>query len=257
MRFAAQFIIGPPSYSGFVHEGSTMSTMLALVVDHPQPGEVFRDLTGLVGADEAARIYRAAVMDICEVYADLNVRSRILFYRPKESRKQIELLANRQWRAIARTSNDRGALLIDLAERAFKGGHRRVLALWPSAAMLPAEFILNAFDMLLVDDLVIGPTIDGDVYAVGFSTDVPFAFQGFDWDERKHVFSHLIDRADRLNLVTGLLPHYYTIDVPQGLQTLSTHLKAEILSEGHARAHRLAAVMQKLMPGHEPGTTGS
>ena len=234
-----------------------MSTMLALVVEHPQPGRVFRDLIGVISADEAARLYRASVMDLCEIYADLNVRSRVLLYGPKGARKQVELLANRQWRAVARTNDDRGALLMDLAERAFKGGHRRVLALWPKAPTVPPEFILNAFDQLLVDDLVVGPTIDGDVYAVGFSTDVPYVFQGFDWDERAQVFGHLVDRAERLNLVLGLMPHFYAVDVPQGMQTLATHLRAEILSEGHARTPRLAEVMRKLVPGREPGAAGS
>ncbi len=233
-----------------------MSTLLALVVEPAEAGKVFKGLIGKISATEAARLYRSSIMDLCEIYAGINVRSRILLYGPKEARKQIELMGSRHWRAVAHNSDNRGAVMMDLAERAFKGGHRRVLAVWPKAPTVPPEFILNAFDQLLVDDLVIGPTTDGDVYAIGFSTDVPYVFQGFDWDEREHVFDHMIDRAERLNLVMGLMPHFYAIDEPRNLPVLASHLRAEILSEGHARTPRLAAVMHKLVPGREPGTAG-
>jgi len=234
-----------------------MSTLLALVVERPVAGQIFGDLTSRVSAEDAARLYRASVMDMCETFADLTVRSRVLLYGPKGGRKEVVLLASRQWRAVARKGPDRGETLIDLAERAFRGGHRRVLALWPTVPTLPAEFVVNAFDQLLVDDLVVGPTTAGDVYAVGFSVDAPHVFMGFDWQESATVFERLMDRVERLGLVLGLMPHWYAIDRPESLSILASHLRAQVVADGHAREHRLAEVVSKIVSSHEPGTPGN
>jgi glycosyltransferase A (GT-A) superfamily protein (DUF2064 family) len=232
-----------------------MSTLLALVVESPEPGKVFPGLIGEVTSEEAARIYRACVMDMCEIYAAMNVRSRLLLYGPHGARKQISLLGSKQWRLVERKGQDRGATLIDLAERGFRGGHRRLMALWPQAATLPPEFVLNGFDQLLVDDIVIGPTVGGDVYAVGFSVDLPQVFMGFDWDDQATVFERLVDRVERLGLVLGLMPHWYGLDQPGSLGTLAAHLRAQVVADGHASTPRLAEVVRKLPSGREPGAT--
>ncbi len=238
------------------HEGTAMSTLLALVVENPLPGKVFRGLTGEVTAEEAAKVYRAGVMDMCETFSHLNVRSRLLLYGPKGSRKEVGLLGSRRWRLIARKGMDRGETLIDLAERAFRGGHRRVVAVWPKVPTLPPEFVLNGFDQLLVDDLVIGPTVGGDVYAVGFSVEAPHVFMGFDWSERDGVFDRLVGRAERLSLVLGLMPHWFSVDCPGGLATLSSHLRAQVVADGHASAPRLAEVLRRIRAGREPEAAG-
>lgn len=238
------------------HEGITMSTLLALVVQDPAPGKVFRDLIGELTAEEAARVYRASVMDMCETYSKLNVRSRVMLYGPKGSRKAVSLMGSRQWRLIARKGMDRGETLIDLAERGFRGGHRRVLAVWPEAATLPAQFIVDAFDQLLIDDIVIGPTVSGDIYAIGFSVEVPYVFMGFDWSVRDSVFERLIDRVERLGLVLGLMPHWYGVDRASSLRVLTSHLRAQVAADGHAALNRLAEVMGRIRSGRESGTPG-
>jgi glycosyltransferase A (GT-A) superfamily protein (DUF2064 family) len=233
-----------------------MSTLLAMVVQAPTAGKVFPDLVGDLTADEAVKVYRASVMDMCEIYARLSVRSRLLLYGPKGARKAISLLASRDWRPIARKGSDRGETLIDLADRAFKGGHRRVLAVWPRAATLPPQFVVDAFDQLLIDDIVIGPTVDGDIYAVGFSIEVPHVFMGFDWTDRQSVFERLTDRVERLGLVLGLMPHWYGVDRPESLPVLANHLRAEVVADGHSSERRLAEVIAALCAERESGTIG-
>lgn len=231
-----------------------MSTLLALVVQNPAPGKVFEDLIGELTADQAAKLYRASVMDMCETYASLNVRSRLLLYGPKGARTAVGLLASSDWRLVARRGTDRGETLIDLAERSFRGGHRRLLAIWPQAATLPERFVVEAFDQLLVDDVVIGPTVDGDIYAIGFSVEEPHVFMGFDWDDRASVFERLIDRVERLGLVLGLMPHWYGIDRPGSLGTLAAHLRAQVVADGHPLQKRLGEVMSAIRAGRESGT---
>jgi len=233
-----------------------MSTLLALVVQDPVAGQVFANLVGDITADEAAKIYRAGVMDMCQAYAELNVRSRLLLYGPRGSRKRVGLMGSRRWRLIERKGPDRGETLIDLAERAFRGGHRRAVAIWPTAATLPHEFIVKAFDDLLVDDIVVGPTFGGDVYAVGFSVDTPHVFQGFDWDDHPTVFDRLVDRVERLNLVMGLMPHWYSLDRAGSLAVLASHLRAELVADGHTTTPRLAEVVRKMVASGEPGAAG-
>lgn len=233
-----------------------MSTLLALVVRNPVPGKVFSDLVGRLTAEEAARLYRAGVMDMCQVYSELSVRTRLLLYGPKGHRKDVELMGSKQWRLIARKGLDRGETLIDLADRAFKGGHRRVLAVWPRAATVPPKFLVEAFDQLLVDDVLVGPTVDGDIYAVGFSIDAPHVFMGFDWDQSGSVFERLVDRIERLNLVLGLMPHWYGIDRPESLGALAAHQRAQVVADGHSQTPRVADVVARIMARHGSDASG-
>jgi uncharacterized protein len=202
-----------------------MSTLFGMLVRQPQPGSVKPGLVEALGALGAAKLYRSSVMDLCERFSRLSVESRILCYAPRGARKSVELLASRHWRMIQQEGASRGQVLGNLLEHAFRLGRQRVVVLVGDCPTVPDAFIIEAFDRLLIEDVVLGPTTEGGVYLVGMSLERPELLLGFDW-EGPGVFDALVDRAEAFGLILGLVPHWYEVNDRAGLDRLASHIRA-------------------------------
>jgi hypothetical protein len=222
-----------------------MSTLFALLAREPKPGRVKPGLAEVLGAPAAAKVYRSFVMDLCERFSALSAGSRILAYAPRGARKSVGLLASRHWRLMQQQGAGRGQTLLALAEYAFRSGHRRVVFFLTDCPTVPDAFVIEAFDRLLVDDVVLGPTVQGGVYLVGVSLERPELFQGFDW-EGEGVFEALVDRAEAFGLVLGLVPHWYEVNDAGGLAVLESHLRALAVAGSEGLPKRTASLLQRL-----------
>jgi len=222
-----------------------MSTLFALLVKEPKAGRVKPGLAAVLGAPAAAKLYRSFVMDLCERFSGLSVRSRVLAYAPRGARKSVELLASRQWRVLQQQGSTRGQVLASLCEYALRTRHQRVVVLVTDCPTVPDAFVVEAFDRLLVADVVLGPTTEGGVYLVGLSLERPELFCGFDWDA-DGVFDALVDRAEAFGLVLGLVPHWYEVKDAAGLARLESHLRAMAVAGSEGLPKRTATLLARL-----------
>jgi glycosyltransferase A (GT-A) superfamily protein (DUF2064 family) len=222
-----------------------MSTQLTLLAREPKPGRVKPSLAEVVGARQAAKLYRSFIMDLCERFAHLSVRSRVLAYGPRGSRKAVELLASRHWRLALQEGKARGQVLESLCEAAFRTGHQRLVILLTDCPTVPGAFVIEAFDRLLVDDVVLGPTFEGGVYLVGLSLERPELFHGFDWNGAG-VFEALVDRAEAFGQILGLLPHWYDVEDGAGLARLAAHLRAQSVAGDETLPKRTQTLLESL-----------
>ena len=222
-----------------------MSTLLGLLVKDPQPGTVKPGLAEVLGAPTAAKLYRSSIMDLCERFARLSVESRIICYGPRGTRKSVELLASRHWRMLQQQGSTRGQVLANLFENAFRMGRQRVVVLVTDCPTVPDGFIIEAFDRLLIDDVVLGPTTEGGVYLVGMSLERPEMLVGFDW-EAPGVFDTLVDRAEAFGLILGLVPHWYEVNDRAGLDRLAGHIRALGVMGSEAMPKRTQTLLARL-----------
>jgi uncharacterized protein len=222
-----------------------MSTLFGMLVREPQPGSVKPGLVEALGAPAAARLYRSSVMDLCERFAHLSVESRILCYAPRGARKAVELLGSRHWRCIQQQGATRGQVLGNFFENGFRLGRQRIVVLVSDCPTVPDAFVIEAFDRLLIDDVVLGPTTDGGVYLVGLSLERPELFLGFDW-EAPGVFDALVDRAEAFGLILGLVPHWYDTSDRAGLDRLASHIRALAVMGSDAIPKRTQTLLDRL-----------
>jgi len=222
-----------------------MSTCFAMLVTDPQSGTVGPGLAEVVGAPAAAKVYRSFIMDLCERFSHLSADSRILCYGPRGARKSVGLLASRQWRLVQQEGGSRGAVLANLFERAFRLGARRAVVLLTECPTVPDAFVIEAFDRLLIDDVVLGPTTQGGVYLVGLSLERPELFLGVDFGAAG-VFDALVDRAEAFGLILGLVPHWYDVDGRPGLDLLAGHLRALGVAGSESMPKRTQTLFQRL-----------
>ena len=222
-----------------------MSTVFAMLATDPESGTVKPGLAAELGAPTAVKIYRSFVMDLCERFARLSVDSRILAYAPRGSRKSVGLLASRHWRLVRQEGPSRGQVLANLFEEAFRLGHRRAVVLTTDCPTVPDGFIIEVFDRLLIDDVVLGPTTQGGVYLVGLSLERPELFLGVDFGAAG-VFDALVERAEAFGLVLGLVPHWYEVADRAGLDLLASHLRALAAAGGETIPKRTQLLLQRL-----------
>ena len=202
-----------------------MSALFGRLVTKPEPGKGKPDLAEVLGAPAAARLYRSFIMDLCERFAHLSVPTRVLAYAPSGARKAVSLLASRHWRLMRQEGRSRGQALVGLFEYAWRLGYQRAVVLLTDCPTVPGAFVVDAFDRLLIDDVVLGPTTDGGVYLVGLSLERPELFLGLDWNSGG-AFDALVERADAFGLILGLEPHWYEVEDRTGLDRLASHLRA-------------------------------
>jgi glycosyltransferase A (GT-A) superfamily protein (DUF2064 family) len=172
-----------------------MSTLFAMLARDPEPGKVKPGLAEALGAPTAAKMYRSFIMDLCERFARLSVHNRILAYAPRGARKAVSLLASRHWRLVQQEGTSRGQVLAAIFEYAFRLGYQRAVVMLTDCPTVPDAFVIEAFDKLLIDDVVLGPTVSGGLYLVGLSLERPELFLGVDFSA-PGVFDTLVDRAE-------------------------------------------------------------
>jgi len=223
-----------------------MATLFALLVREPRAGRVKPGLAEVLGVPVAAKVCRSFIMDLCERFSKLSVRERVLAYAPRGARKAVGLLASRHWRLVLQQGATRGQVLANLCEYAFRTGHRRVVLLLTDCPTVPDAFIIEAFDRLLIDDVVLGPTTEGGVYLVGLSLERPELFLGLDWNGNG-VFDALVDRAEAFGLILGLLPHWYEVEDREGLDRLASHVRALSVAGSDALPRRTQTLLQRLL----------
>ncbi|MBM4017004.1 MAG: DUF2064 domain-containing protein [Planctomycetes bacterium] len=222
-----------------------MSTFFGMLAADPQARSVRPGLVDALGAPAAVKVYRSFIMDLCERFSHLSADNRVLAYAPRGARKSVALLASRQWRLVQQEGGSRGQVLANLFDCALRLGARRAVLLLTACPTVPDAFIIEAFDRLLIEDVVLGPTTQGGLYLVGLSLERPELFLGVDFGG-PGVFDALVGRADAFGLVLGLVPHWYEVEDRAGLDLLASHLRALALAGSDAMPRRTQTLFQKL-----------
>jgi uncharacterized protein len=222
-----------------------MSTLFALLAKDPQPGTVKPALAEALGAPMAAKLYRSCIMDLCERFSALSVHSRLVAYAPRGARKAVGLLASRHWRMIQQAGNTPGQVLESIFEQAMRTGHQRAVIMVTDCPTVPDAFVIDAFDQLMIADVVLGPTTEGGIYLIGMSLERPEMFRGIDW-AADTVFDSLVERTDAFGLILGLVPHWYEVRDRGGLDRLASHLRALAVVGSEAMPKRTQTLLARM-----------
>lgn len=109
---------------------------------------------------------------------------------------------------------------------AFTMNFKRVVLVGSDIPSLPLDFIEEAFVSLKENDVVIGPSLDGGYYLIGFK-DKTFSsqvFKGIPWSTEK-VFEQTMKILEREGLTVHSLKPLRDIDTIEDLRNLSMGLR--------------------------------
>ena len=205
-----------------------MAACVIVFVKNPIPGKVKTRLTPHLSPEQAASLYRAFLVDWCNALSTISTAHRVIAYTPPEGLSALQTLIGEDPVYIPQVGASLGERLIAAARWACNQGYTKFLFVGSDSPTLPTQYVERALDLLESRDVVIGPSVDGGYYLIGFSKhgaslSIPTIFEGIAWSTEV-VFRQTLRKIQAVNARLGLLPPWYDVDTPTGLQLLRDHL---------------------------------
>ena len=170
---------------------------VAIFARVPVPGGVKTRLTPALGADEAADLYRALLVDTIEIAEAADARLTIAF-TPATGRRLLERLLGPRRRLLIQPPGDLGERIEAVVGQVQRGKAGRVVVVGSDCPGLSAARIGEAWSALEAVPVVLGPAADGGLYLIGVARSAAGLLQGIPWStgrERDAVKSRLLERG--------------------------------------------------------------
>lgn len=228
-----------------------MQTCVIVFAKRPLPNQVKTRLIPKVSAEQAALIYEAFLTDWCELLSGLSGIDLIVAYTPEGSQPHLKAIIGDAVAYIPQSGNDLGERLTSATEWGLESGYEKIIITGSDSPTLPLTYITQAINGLNSCDIVIGPSVDGGYYLIGFSKEnltatLSTIFEGIAWST-EDVFQQTIERIHTCNTKLHLLPPWYDVDTPEDLDFLHTHLSAMRIAEGTVQAGKTDRILRDII----------
>ena len=219
-----------------------MDACVIVFVKDPVPGQVKTRLIPYLSPEQAASLYQAFLIDWYNALSTISTADHVIAYTPPESLGALQALIGKDPVYIAQQGASLGERLTAAARWAYDQGYARFLFVGSDSPTLPTDYVEHALNLLESCDVVVGPSVDGGYYLIGFSEEgasslIPTVFEQVSWSTDV-VFRQTLGQIQRTNAQLGLLPPWYDVDTPTGLQLLRDHLLGMDLAGENSPAPR-------------------
>ncbi len=227
-----------------------MKTCLTVFAKQPTPHRVKTRLVPPLSPEQAATLYTAFLIDGCAALAELPNIDIVIAYTPPEARPDLQALIGEEAIYIPQTGDGLGERLTSATQWAAAHGYTKILLVGSDSPTLPISYISEAITLLDTRDIVIGPSVDGGYYLIGFAVEnlgtiVPLVFSEIAWSTAD-VLRQTITRIQSTEATLGLLPPWYDIDTAEDLAFLSAHISAMRLAGDGIQAVRTESLLTAL-----------
>lgn len=143
----------------------------------------------------------------------------VICFHPEDALSDLETILGERHRYLPQKGDDLGRRMEHCFGHAFSKGFQRVVGIGSDIPDLPAGIVEEAFASLKAIDSVIGPSLDGGYYLIGFQCGsfLPEAFREILWGTDT-VLKQTMDILKRHKLATHLLPIWRDIDTVEDLK---------------------------------------
>ena len=181
-------------------------------IKNPEKVKVKTRLASAIGDKMAVNLYKRFLL---EMLSTLN-RGTFLFYlcfHPEDSLNDLKNWLGEQYLYIPQIGENLGDKMKNAFIEAFSMNFKRVLLIGSDIPDLPLEFIDEAFKSLNEKDAVIGPSVDGGYYLIGFrdKTFLLRAFEKIPWSTER-VFKKTMEILEHEGLTVHTLKPLRDID---------------------------------------------
>jgi rSAM/selenodomain-associated transferase 1 len=172
-------------------------------------------LTPALGADEAADLYRALLLDTVEMAESADARLTVAF-TPATGRRHLERLLGARRHLLVQPPGDLGERIEAVVGRIQGGSARRVIVVGSDCPGLTAARIGEAWEVLGTVPVVLGPAADGGLYLLGVARSIEGLLRDVPWStgrEMEAVRARLVERG----IAFRLLAPERDLDTPRDL----------------------------------------
>jgi rSAM/selenodomain-associated transferase 1 len=193
---------------------------LIIFVKSPEAEGVKSRLGATIGRQKTRQLYRCFVEDLLDALDKGNYGLKIFFYPPD----RLQDLSG--WLGCYRsyepqTGDDLGQRMKNAFEKCFADGFEAVILIGSDSPDLPREIIDEGFAALTSCDAVIGPSLDGGYYLIGFKSEtfLPDLFTGIPWST-DGVLKSTLAIVDQKGFRVSILSPWRDIDTHEDLKAL-------------------------------------
>ena len=196
------------------------NTEILFFIKYPEPGRVKTRLAASIGMEEAAGLYGNFILDTLEKIGSLGVPIKICFH-PEGKKELLMDWLGEEHHYCPQRGNDLGERMRAAFLDAFSGGCRRVILIGSDFPDLPISVLKESLDVLNTHDVVVGPSVDGGYYLIGFRDEAfsPIIFDGMDWGTEL-VFRNTLSVLKAHKLRVYILPAWNDVDTIEDLKQL-------------------------------------
>lgn len=228
-----------------------MANCIIVFAKNPVPNEVKTRLIPFLPPERAASLYRAFLVDWCNALHKNAAAQLVIAYTPPDSLIPMKNLIGLEAIYVSQVGSNLGERLISAAQWASSQNYSKLLLVGSDSPTLPLQYVERAFKLLDSCDVVIGPSMDGGYYLIGFSAHgaslaIPKVFQDVSWSTDV-VFRQTLERTKAVNARLELLPPWYDVDNPEGLQRLCDHFFAMQLAGEEISAPQTVLELSKIV----------
>jgi hypothetical protein len=202
--------------------GANMSDRcLILFVKYPEKGRVKSRLICNDNAQFTANLYGHFVDDLLSALS-LGIFQMKIAFDPPGRYDDMKKRFGEQYEYIPQRGNDLGERMSDAFGTCFSEGFRSAILIGSDCPDLPLDLIQEAFDALESGhEVVIGPSIDGGYYLIGFRKDTfnTGIFKNINWGE-KSVYESTVKRLGDERCLVYIAPAWRDIDSIADLEAL-------------------------------------
>ncbi len=227
-----------------------MKTCVIVFAKNPVPNRVKTRLVPPLSPEQAATLYTAFLTDWCTALAELPDVDIVIAYTPEDAQPDLQALIGDDATYIPQIGDDLGERLVSATRWAAEHGYTKILIVGSDSPTLPISYISEAITLLDARDIVIGPSVDGGYYLIGFAVEnltktVPLVFSEIAWSTAA-VFQQTVTHVREAEGTLGLLPPWYDIDTAEDLAFLQAHISAMQLAGDTVQAVRTASILAEL-----------
>lgn len=191
---------------------------LLFFVRNPEKGAVKTRLASDLGEEITRNLYRNFILDMLTTFQSNRFPLSICVH-PEDALGDVKKVLGEDHRYLPQRGKDLGGRMDYCFRQAFSHGFERVVAIGSDIPDLPAEIIGEAFASLEVVDSVVGPSLDGGYYLIGFHRTrfLPEVFSGIQWGTDR-VFGQTTDLLKKHALSVHFLPRWRDLDTLEDLK---------------------------------------
>jgi rSAM/selenodomain-associated transferase 1 len=202
-------------------------------VKYPEKGQVKHRLAVDLDEDIVVELYRNFVLDVLFMVKKLDT-SRQICFSPPDAKQKFQKWLGSSFIYVPQQGDNLGERMKNSFSNAFEEGFRRVVLIGSDSPDLPVDFLRNAFVELQTHDMVLGPSVDGGYYLIGFrdTTFLPFVFDDISWSNPT-VLQETITKVKNTGHSLSLLPIWSDVDTIADLKNLISRSKNTAFKSSH------------------------
>lgn len=221
----------------FLKENSHQTKGILFFIKYPEQGKVKSRLATDLGALTSTKLYRCFLLDSLTTLYKLQLPI-LLCYTPANALNKFQQWLGNDSSYMLQKGRTLGQRMKQCFHDAFSQGFEQLILLGSDSPDIPLTYLREAFSSLQSHEVVLGPSIDGGYYLIGFRKTgfSPLTFDDIPWSTSS-VFSTTLTKLRKEGKVVHQLPTWYDIDTMSDLKQF--YLRNKKMNEQASRTMML------------------